>query len=861
MTVPSQTPKVTHTANGTTKSFAFTFRVRKTSHLSVYVDSTLKTLGTHYTVTSTNLAAGGTVVFVTAPANGAKVRIYRNMPYSRTDFDYQTSGTFPAATINEDLDSLALQVQQIAESVNRSVTVGLFSDGVSTSLPSPSSLKFLRWNSAGNALENADASVGAVLASAVHKAEQQTAAEGQTVFNLTNSYLPGTNSLQVEMNNAILASGIDYTETSATSITLVDPAYADDFLVFKTISFVNSPASDSASVSYTPAGSGAVATNVQDKLRSFALSPSDYKLPADPDDSASFRRLAALLQTAGGGAVDFGSRTYVLFSGTHSADPETLFNLTGLSGLIFKSDGATFTSSGNFPVANVRAVIFEFTNCVGVDFQGTFNATYTGDRGVTSGDSYLAMYQRGLVFAKFWTGNKLIKGCNLNISDISVGVWYNNFGDQANGTRLIHGWNIVADEVGYPWLTDKSGHQATGIKIYATNSGRICLLQDVDGPSDFYLVSANHRASTDFGFSGNISHLRFVYVNTQSTGASLGRCVQLNYPVDTGRVLKDVKGSVYVATSGGTYTSYAFKAGYAVGVASVASDYIVDGLDVSVNVVSDTANQQGIQFEHPTQWTDGANIRNLRIHDTRLQGGGLCALDLRGVAGNAIIENIESESNLQVQGNSIGVVTCRKVKATTICNSGDTSHVFLDNCENTSSTFGSAGKVLTNTYINGVLWNTPVIHSQALQTFTVRILNNAGTLQHQILNLPTASSAAGFAGKISGADINPNTTPDVSGGATALAAGAGINGNELVLDTSGQTNANAFVAAFVEKYDGSVSTPAVAAVFVSMAINGVTRNRLHLRLTNALSGADWTLNTTNIPSGKSVYIKFIGYLA
>lgn len=267
MTVPSQTPKVTHTANGTSKSFAFTFRIRKTSHLAVYVDSTLQTLGTHYSVTSTNLAAGGTVVFVTAPANGAKVRIYRNMPYSRTDFDYQTSGTFPAATINEDLDSLALQVQQIAESVNRSVTVGLFSDGVSTSLPSPSSLKFLRWNSAGNALENADASVGAVLASAVHKAEQQTAAEGQTVFNLTNSYLPGTNSLQVEMNNAILASGIDYTETSATSITLVDPAYADDFLVFKTISFVNSPASDAASVSFTQSGAGSVARNVADVLK------------------------------------------------------------------------------------------------------------------------------------------------------------------------------------------------------------------------------------------------------------------------------------------------------------------------------------------------------------------------------------------------------------------------------------------------------------------------------------------------------------------------------------------------------------------------------------------------------------------
>ena len=184
------------------------------------------------------------------------------MPYSRTDFDYQTSGSFPAATINEDLDSLALQVQQIADSVNRSLNVGLFSEGVSTSLPSPSSLKFLRWNSSGNALENADASIDSVIATSVHKVEPQIAAEGQTVFNLTNSYLPGTNSIQVEMNNAILASGIDYTETSTTSITLVDPAYAGDSMVFKTLSFVNSPASDSASVAYTPGTSTGQATNV-----------------------------------------------------------------------------------------------------------------------------------------------------------------------------------------------------------------------------------------------------------------------------------------------------------------------------------------------------------------------------------------------------------------------------------------------------------------------------------------------------------------------------------------------------------------------------------------------------------------------
>lgn len=583
------------------------------------------------------------------------------------------------------------------------------------------------------------------------------------------------------------------------------------------------------------------------------------------DDTAAMYLLSAAVTAAGGGVIDFGSKTYRVFSdvASHTTDPDTLFEFTGINGLVFKSDGATFTCDAAFPLANVRAVIFEFTDCIGIDFIGTFNVTYTGNRGVTSADSYLAMYQRGLVFAKFWTGNKLIKGCNLNVSDISVGVWHNNLGSQANGTRAVDGWNIVADEVGYPWLTDKSGHEATNIKIHATNCGRVCLLQDNNGPSSFHIISADHRASTDCGLSGNLTDIDLTYVNTQSTvtTAALGRCVQISYPVDTGRVLNNVKIRVHVEASGGVRTNYAFMAGYGVGVSSVASDYIINGLDVSVVVLSDSSSQQCINFEHPTQWSDGANINSLHVHDCVLTGGGLTAFDLRGVAGTALIERIKSASNLQLQGNVTGIVEGSELFAPSICNSGDTSRVFLRRCINTGSTFGSTSKYLVDTFINGVLYNTPYMMSQQLQTFTVKILNSGGTLQHQIFNVQSASAAASYAGKITGADINPQTLPDVSGGVTGFTAGAGRNDNDIIFDTAAQTNANAFIAAFVEKYDGNVSVPAAAAIFTNVSVGSVTKNRLTVRLTNALTGSDWTINTTNIPAGKALWVKFIGYVA
>ena len=64
-----------------------------------------------YTVTDAGLSGGGDVVFDSAPATGTRVSLFRDMPFAR-ETDFQESGDFRASVINEELDRMAMLLQQ-----------------------------------------------------------------------------------------------------------------------------------------------------------------------------------------------------------------------------------------------------------------------------------------------------------------------------------------------------------------------------------------------------------------------------------------------------------------------------------------------------------------------------------------------------------------------------------------------------------------------------------------------------------------------------------------------------------------------------------------------------------------------------
>lgn len=95
--------------------------------------------------------------------------------------------------------------------------------------------------------------------------EVQIATAGQTDFVLTSmAYTPGVFTLGVYIDGVNQVVNNSYTETSATTVTFVSGLHVGAVVKFINI---NSAATDSNVVSYLPAGTGAVATTVQAKLR------------------------------------------------------------------------------------------------------------------------------------------------------------------------------------------------------------------------------------------------------------------------------------------------------------------------------------------------------------------------------------------------------------------------------------------------------------------------------------------------------------------------------------------------------------------------------------------------------------------
>ena len=127
MTVSTTIIKNSHNGNGSTTTFAYSFKIFADSDLVVIIRSstgteTTKTLTTHYTVTGAGSASGGTVVFTTGniPASGETVVIRRNVPQTQV-IDYIANDPFPAETHEEGLDRTTMIAQQVSEATDRSI--------------------------------------------------------------------------------------------------------------------------------------------------------------------------------------------------------------------------------------------------------------------------------------------------------------------------------------------------------------------------------------------------------------------------------------------------------------------------------------------------------------------------------------------------------------------------------------------------------------------------------------------------------------------------------------------------------------------------------------------------------------------
>lgn len=151
--------------------------------------------------------------------------------------------------------------------------------------------------------------------------------------------------------------------------------------------------------------------------------------------------------------------------------------------------------------------------------------------------------------------------------------------------------------------------------------------------------------------------------------------------------------------------------------------------------------------------------------------------------------------------------------------------------------------------------------AQKIQCFTVQIVNTAGTLQHRICVGPNDTGVLPtFSDKITGASVSLANTPTVSG-VVDFTNGVGITANRIVLNTAAQVVASFVCFGTSTYYDGNVVRPRARPEFTSRDVNGTTRIRLEFVINNDLDGTSWTINTTNLTSGKIITVGFLGFLA
>jgi len=284
------------------------------------------------------------------------------------------------------------------------------------------------------------------------------------------------------------------------------------------------------------------------------------------DDTASIRSAAGSLQAAGSGVLDFGDGIYHIFPGVNSTAPAPLVALTGLDGIEMRSAGATFVCSGDFPVNNIRAVLFSFTTCRNITM-GAFVGTYTGNRTTGGVSPELGMYQRGLVFAEFLVGCENVEAGTLELSDYSIGHKYHE--EDAvpivAGTTNVRIAQIQTVRTGYGLVQHRSGHNLTA-SISSDTGGR-SLIADYVHTATWYVKSKDHVSNCDVGLDGELADLDLTYINTDSTvaGPTGEKCIALYYTNES-VAMRNIKVRYHVEVTGAVYVDWVFYVGVETGI-------------------------------------------------------------------------------------------------------------------------------------------------------------------------------------------------------------------------------------------------------------------------------------------------------
>ena len=148
-----------YTSSGSLGPYNFTFVIYADADIAVYVNDTLKTLSTHYTV-STNANGTGSITFTAgnAPASGALVTLIGKKDISRTT-RFTSGGPLTADALETEFNTNLALLQQLEEKISRAITLPIETDATRPlefpydNTEANNADRVVKFNSAGSALE------------------------------------------------------------------------------------------------------------------------------------------------------------------------------------------------------------------------------------------------------------------------------------------------------------------------------------------------------------------------------------------------------------------------------------------------------------------------------------------------------------------------------------------------------------------------------------------------------------------------------------------------------------------------------------------------------------------------------------
>jgi hypothetical protein len=388
--------RVVYTGSAGVGPYAFTFEILAQTDIDVYVDATLKTLTTDYTVTI-NSNGTGAVNFVSAPGSTTRITIVGARDITRAS-DYVTGGDFTAASLNVELDQQTIFNQQNAEALGRAILAPVTDPAsINMVLPVQTSRagKILAFDSTGNPV------VGEEIG---NWRGNWAAGQAYTVRDLVKD---ASNANVYRANTAHTSSGTTPISSNADSAKwdlVVDAASAASS-ASAAASSASAAASSASAASTSASNASTSATNAASSASAASTSASNASTSASAASTSASNASTSATAAAGSATAAAASAA--------SIDLSVLTSKTSATGSSIIPSGTTGQRDGS-PVNGY----FRYNSSVN-SFEGYVNGAWGGVGGAQAGG---VIFENSLTISSNYTLTTSKNGLSVGPVTINSGV-------------------------------------------------------------------------------------------------------------------------------------------------------------------------------------------------------------------------------------------------------------------------------------------------------------------------------------------------------------------------------------------------------------------------------------------------------